>query len=689
MAAKLTVTTKADKQDSKLPTIPGYRILGQLGTGGMATVYLANQESFDREVALKVMAPVLAVDANYGERFMREARIAARFSHPNIIAVYDVGVHENHYYIAMEYHPGGDLKGRLKRNMTTKQAMSILRQIAAALDYAHNKGYIHRDVKPDNILFRDDGSAVLTDFGIARPTADGDTQMTQLGMVVGTPKYMSPEQARGQDLDARSDIYSLGIVFYEMLLGEVPFDGKDSISIGIKHVKEPVPVLPSRLAALQPLMDRLLAKTANGRYSRGRELITDVDKLRLGALRNQKRDGSGQVRAVAADRAVHHAPERTAAAKKSLDDTIPPQSHSRRPWFSILLVTAALGGLGYYAWSSGALTPLWQQITEDPRLAKGSETLSKLLGKRDDSAATALPQAPVTGVTPADETTATEEAASRLAGAMLGSAINSQFYPARIPGDGIAAQAAATLSDIDPGSLPTLVDNETRIINEMLSEAETMLAAGQLVSPPGDNALERYQGVLTLDETNVEALAGRHVIALHYISLTDQALAAKSLQPAALHLQQARAINPQLAEIAERQAQLDEASQLQQARVAEAQAKAEVEDNRADAMLGRFKLTGLLRSAQYDIAEGRYTSPAGSNALEKYRQVLALSPGNAEARQGLESLSLELESQLDAAIEANDSAREKALIQELKLINHNNPRLQQATETVTDPSTSP
>lgn len=659
----------------------------------MATVYLANQESFDREVAIKVMAPVLAADANYGERFMREARIAARFSHPNIIAVYDVGVHENHYYIAMEHHPGGDLKGRLKRNMTTKQAMSIVRQMAAALDYAHNKGYIHRDVKPDNILFRDDGSAVLTDFGIARPTADGDTQMTQLGMVVGTPKYMSPEQARGQDLDARSDIYSLGIVFYEMLLGEVPFDGKDSISIGIKHVKEPVPVLPSRLAALQPLMDRMLAKTPSGRYSRGRELITDVDKLRLGALRNQKRDGSGQVRAVSADRAVHHARERNAQTKNSLDDTIPPQSRARRrPWVSLLLVPAAIGGLGYYAWSSGALAPLWQQITEDPRLAKGRESLSKMLGKHDHSAATVLQQAPVTivtPVTPADEYTATEEAASRLAGAMLGSAINSQLYPARIPGDGIAAQAATALSDIDPASLPAQVDNQTRIINEMLAAADIMLAAGQLLAPPGDNALQSYQDVLTLDETNVEALAGRRAVALHYIGLTDQALAAKSLQPATLHLQQAQAIAPELPEIAERQAQLDEASQIQRARVAEARAKAEVENNRADAMLGRFKLTGLLRSAQYDVAEGRYTSPAGNNALEKYRQVLALNPGNTGARQGLEDLSLELESQLGQAIEANDNAQAMALLQQLKLINPNNPRLQQAAEAITEATTSP
>ena len=678
MAAELIVTTKKDKKGFKLPTLPGYRILGQLGTGGMATVYLANQESFDREVAIKVMAPVLAADANYGERFMREARIAARFSHPNIIAVYDVGAHDDYYYIAMEYHPGGDLKGRLKKNMTTKQAMSILRQIAAALDYAHKKGFIHRDVKPDNIMFRDDGSAVLTDFGIARP-ASGDAQMTQLGMVVGTPKYMSPEQARGQDLDSRSDIYSLGIVFYEMLIGKAPFDGKDSIAIGIKHVKEPVPPLPPHLAALQPLMDRMLAKNAEGRYSSGRELITDLDKLRLGALRNQKRDGSGSV---ATNRTIHQAQERTAEGGRSLDNTIPPVAAvggRRRSWARLLMVLAACGGIGYYAWSSGALTPLWQQLKDSEALKQGRETLSALLEGRDKAA----PAADETS-TAADTYSATEEAATRLAGAMLGAALNSQLYPAQPPGSGIAAQAAIALADIDPRSLPQ-VDNQTRIINEMLADAGTLLAAGLLLSPPGNNALESYNRVLTLEETNADALAGRRSIALHYIELTDQALAAKSLEPALQYLQQAQLADPELAEIAERQSQLDAARQVQEALVAEAEAQAQMENNRADNMLSRFKITGLLRNAQYDLAERRYTSPANNNALHKYRQVLQLSPDNVEARLGLQTLTQRLESELDQAIEEGDETQAMALLQELKLVNPNNPRLWQALEPATEP----
>src|SRR5690606_30841850 len=212
--------------------IPGYTILSELGKGGMATVYLAIQECFGRKVALKVMDPNLLIDNTFGERFLREAHIVAGLSHPHIIAVYDVGVHENYHFIAMEYHSGGDLQGRITQGLSPEDTITIIQQTALALDYAHKKGYIHRDVKSDNILIREDGSAVLTDFGIAKPQA-ASIQITHVGKVVGNPKYMSPEQARGARIGSRSDIYSLGIILFEALAGEVPFDGNGPIAIGI------------------------------------------------------------------------------------------------------------------------------------------------------------------------------------------------------------------------------------------------------------------------------------------------------------------------------------------------------------------------------------------------------------------------------------------------------------------------
>ncbi len=255
--------------------IPGYRILREINRGGMATVYLAIQESFGREVALKVMSPALATDPTFGERFLREANIVGRLSHPHIISVYDVGVYDMLYYIAMDYCPGQSLQQQLRSGLTKERVLEILRQVAHALDFAHEKGFVHRDVKTENILFRQDGSAVLTDFGIAK-ALDAPVHVTSAGSIVGTPHYMSPEQANGQVLDGRADIYSLGIVFYEMLMGKVPYTGDSAVAIGIKHVSQPIPKLAPRYKQFQPMLERMLAKKVSERYQRGAEIVNDV-----------------------------------------------------------------------------------------------------------------------------------------------------------------------------------------------------------------------------------------------------------------------------------------------------------------------------------------------------------------------------------------------------------------------------
>ena len=259
--------------------LPGYKIEKQIGKGGMARVYLAVHEGLHREVAIKVMSKHLDEDSGFSERFMREARIVANLNHQNIVTVYDVNVYDGYHYIAMEYLPGGiTLDHKIKQGISPQAVIDTIRQVASALGYAHGKGIVHRDVKPENIMYREDGSAVLTDFGIARSTTSA-TKMTATGTVIGTPHYMSPEQAQGQELGSFADIYSLGVVFYEALTGKVPYDADSSIAVVFKHITEPVPTLEGELAIYQPVLDRMMSKDKETRYQNCDEIIADINSL--------------------------------------------------------------------------------------------------------------------------------------------------------------------------------------------------------------------------------------------------------------------------------------------------------------------------------------------------------------------------------------------------------------------------
>ncbi|WP_277964053.1 serine/threonine-protein kinase [Pseudomonas sp. RIT-To-2] len=258
--------------------IPGYDIHGEIGEGAMATVYLATQRSLERKVALKVMAAALAADASFCERFLREGRTLARLSHPNTVTIHDIGNVGELYYMAMEFLPSGTLKERLATGLSPEQGLTYLRQIASALGYAHAQGLVHRDVKPANILFRADGTAVLSDFGIAK-SLDDRTQFTQAGFAVGTPSYMSPEQARGQEIDGRADLYALGVVLYEMLAGKLPYVGNDALSTALAHLTQPLPELPISQGRYQYILGKLLAKDPAERFADAHALLAALDEL--------------------------------------------------------------------------------------------------------------------------------------------------------------------------------------------------------------------------------------------------------------------------------------------------------------------------------------------------------------------------------------------------------------------------
>ncbi|MGI1678702.1 MAG: protein kinase [Cellvibrionaceae bacterium] len=249
-----------------------------LGKGGMASVYLAIQESFGRKVALKVMNPALSADVKFGQRFLSEAKIVSQLIHPNIVTVYDVGISNEQHYLSMEYVPGLDLKTK-RASLTMEESLRTIKDVAKALDYASMKGYVHRDVKPENImLHEEDGRAVLMDFGIAC-LADKSSGMTQTGTAIGTPHYMSPEQAKGRAVDSRSDLYSLGVVLYLLIVGRVPYDADSAVAVGIKHISEPVPRLPNNISILQEIIDKLLAKEPLSRFQTGAELVAAIEEL--------------------------------------------------------------------------------------------------------------------------------------------------------------------------------------------------------------------------------------------------------------------------------------------------------------------------------------------------------------------------------------------------------------------------
>lgn len=240
--------------------IPRYLLLDTLGESMRATVYLAHSEALNRHVALKVSRIV----EDSEPQFAREFEAAGALRHPAVVDIYDYGIHDGREFIAMEYFPCGDLKARLQNPISETECMEYLQRIARALSVVHAQGLVHRDLKPPNIMLREAGEVVLIDFGIAKRLQDTGSS-THTGVLRGSPYYMSPEQAQGEELDGRSDLYSLGVIFYEMLTGAKPYLGPTAVEVLQQHVTGAVPQLQAGLAHHQPLLDSMMAKDRNER----------------------------------------------------------------------------------------------------------------------------------------------------------------------------------------------------------------------------------------------------------------------------------------------------------------------------------------------------------------------------------------------------------------------------------------
>ncbi|MEM1231505.1 MAG: protein kinase [Pseudomonadota bacterium] len=603
--------------------IPGYEIEREIGRGGMARVYLAVQTKFGRWVALKVVSSAFARDDQFRKRFLQESRINGQLTHPNVVQVHDVGAHDDLLYLVMEYLSGGDLNARLDSGMHVRDLVKVVKDIGRALDYAHDKRIIHRDIKPENILFRDDGSAVLTDFGIARLAAP-ELTLTRSGTVVGTPQYMSPEQAAGRPLDGRSDLYSLGVVFFRMLTGDVPYKAESAVAIGVKHLQEPIPKLPSYLSPFQSVIDSALAKDPDDRFQSGAALGEALEQIEAGdmvpnaTIRTQAVT-TQEIRAVGSTllTAVRDKP-RDGPAKGGGRGASKLRTALPLVLAGALVIGASLILTQKPEWVSQAMAQLG---LTDQMAVDNAWNSARSLHDDPNQSLTSIVAGYRRVLDLAPDHFGAQEALTGLASQWKESVREALTVDNLTLAQTKLDESLDAFPD-DP-VLPELsleLENRQQAQTLLGNTAELLASRGLSDLATATAAIQAYQEVLRLVPDHAAARAELARLGDAYRELAIAAAQRRDVDQAIGYLDRAIAANPDSPDL----------------------------DEVRDLIRDATELTGrnaeLLAQASAFRAEGALINPAGQNAAELYRMVLATDPSNSIALQGINEVSAQLAS---------------------------------------------
>lgn len=654
--------------------IPGYDIEELLGKGGMAAVYKARQQSFGREVALKVLNPAAEDLAEFSRRFIQESLIVAKLHHSHIVQVYDVGQHEHYFYISMEYLHGGDLSTKLRTGLSLKESVKIIKQLADALDFAHRKNIIHRDIKPANIMFREDDAAVLTDFGVAKEL-ESQTDLTQVGVVIGTPKYMSPEQIRGDKVDHRTDIYALGIVLFRCLTNYVPFDGKDMVSTAYLQDNEPVPTLPPEVAYFQPIINRMLEKAPEDRFQRGRDIFIALEEIErrvdLPELTNLDVAAASKAAppSVTHSTSGRHSLKNTGKSKANGDTHSPAdgtQIRAREPLSATMLADHIVPADSLL--DSSLDSSLDEPLVEPPPKASKSRSTAVLLGLVSVGAL-AIPANLYSGKLMSG---AWSDAVTAAGNTVLKSW-------AQITGDYFSNATATNFDKADSASEVTQPELgiETTPSNpvDLPAESEAPAAtAPALVA--ADAAAEQNQDTETAAELAMLSPPAASITneSITDVSITNETMAdisetvqSPDEQPTSMELETPVAQDSSTSPEAPAAIETPESPDISGTDTLAALDAFPAEDELKTPDTAAVIAT-LLAEAEDNIAKRRLRKPANDSAYAKFQQVLELDAENSEALAGMERIANTYIAMADRAIAQQELEKAKGFLDEVRAI---------------------